>query len=62
LGSSTVTYNLPQKPQTCALNDVQIQIGAYMILAKRQPKLKKGFMTTFDKFNFLAQLLIKPFK
>jgi hypothetical protein len=45
LGSSTITYNLPQKPQTCALNDVQIQTGAYTIPAKRQPKLKKGFMT-----------------
>ncbi len=45
LGSNTVTYNLPQKPQTCALNDVQIQTGAYTIPAKRQPKLKKGFMT-----------------
>jgi len=45
LGSNTVTYNLPQKPQTCALNDVQIQTSAYMILAKRQPNLKKGFMT-----------------
>jgi hypothetical protein len=45
LGSIIVTYNFPQKPQTCALNDVQIQTGAYTIPAKGQPKLKKDFMT-----------------